>query len=96
MADEIIEHMVENWTLSQVEAAKDKVFAAHLEGLQEAVLITGTSFGGSSSSGQLSVAPGARERFLSQCRTAIRRLKGENATSSHGIAITFANRRIES
>lgn len=94
MADEIVEYMVSRWTAADITAAYDRVFAAHLAGLEDTVTITSSSFEGGSANGEMSVAPGNRERFLAQCRTALARLRGEATTSTPGILIRYGNRPI--
>ena len=92
MADEIVEWMVARWAVADINAAYDRVFAAHMSGLEETVVITSSSFEGGSANGQVSVSAGNRERFLGQCRTALARLRGEATTSGNGILIRYGNR----
>lgn len=96
MADEIVEYLVDNFSAAEIEAARGRVFTAHLAGLEDPVVITSSTMDGSTATGVVSVTPGMREKFMSQCRMAISRLNGEATTTSAGLGINWAARRLES
>lgn len=95
MADEIVEYLVEKFTVPEIQAARDTVFAAHLANVSEPVTVTSTTFDGDSASGQISISPPMREHFMRQCRMAIARLNSEASTMSAGLGINWAARRLE-
>lgn len=95
MADEVVEYLVEKFSVAEIEDARAKVFSAHMAGLTEPVLIISTSMDGGTVNGQISVTPPQREHFLRQCRTALARLRGEATSMSPGLTIQWSNRRLE-
>lgn len=95
MADEVVEYLVAKFSAAEIEAARATVFAAHLSGISDAVIITSSSFEGGSATGQVSVSPQMREHFMRQCRTALSRLNSEATTMSAGLGINWAARRLE-
>ena len=94
MADEIVEILVDFYTVAEIQAARKLVYEAHLSGLTDNVIITSSTFEGGSASGQVSIAPSNREQFLRQCRMALARLNSEASTMSNGILIRYDQRRL--
>jgi len=92
VADEITQYLAENWDQAQIKLARDRVFAAHISGLNEAVIVTGTSFEGASSSFTVSASPAQRERFLRQCREALNMIAGNSMTPAPGVKLDFSTR----
>ena len=92
MADEIVEYLVTRYTVAEINSAYDRVFAAHLAGMTENVIITSSSFEGGSASGTINVSPTGRERFMLQCRSALSRLNSEASSTSTGIQIRYNQR----
>lgn len=92
MADEIVLYLAENWNAAQIRAARDAVFTAHLAGLNEATIVTATSFEGASSSFTIAASPQERERFLRQCREALAQIDGGSRLPASGVKLDFSTR----
>lgn len=92
MADEIVLYLSENWNPQQIQAARDAVFTAHLAGLNEPVMVSGTSFNGTSSNFTISASPQERERFLRQCREALAITSGGSTLPASGTKLDFSSR----
>lgn len=92
MADIVVRSLIKFWSRPAIEAAWKTVIDAHISNIQDAVIVTGTSFDGSSSTFTVTLKPQERERFMTQCEAALNELDGGSAMPAAGTKLDFSTR----
>lgn len=92
MADIVVRSLMKFWSRASIEAAWKLVLEAHTANIQDAVIVTGTSFKGSSSTFTLTLQPQERERFMTQCEAALAELDGGSLLPAAGTKLDFSTR----
>lgn|GEM_PF-3700176 len=92
MADIVVESLIKFWSRAAIEAAWKAVLEAHVGNVQDAVIVTGTSFKGSSSTFTLTIQPQERVQFMTQCKAALNTIDGGSAMPAAGTKLDFSTR----